>query len=108
MVKMMFMVYRKTGITREQCVAEWMGAQHLSFLEDWKAAGLRRYVQNPATGEEREGVPDGVGELWFDDPAAMDRVMSCPAMVAAFKDGERFLDLDRSYPLVVDERVVIE
>ena len=108
MVKMMFMVHRKTGLTREQCVAEWTGNQHLTFLEDLKAAGLRRYVQNPATGEEREGAPDGIGELWFDDEAAMGRVISCPAMVTGSKDAERFADLERSYPLVVNESVLIE
>ena len=108
MVKMMFMLHRKTGFTREECVAEWTGAQHLSGLDGLKAAGLRRYIQNPATGEEREGAPDGIGELWFDDPTAMDRVMTGPAMATMFKDAERFLDLDRSYPLVVEESVLVE
>ena len=108
MVKMMFMVHRKAELTREQCVAEWTGAPHLSLLDDVKAAGLRRYVQNPATGEERDGAPDGVGELWFDDEGAMDRIMNSPAMATGFEDATRFADLDRSYPLVVNERVVFE
>ncbi len=57
MVKMMFMLYRKTGVTHEQCVTEWMGAQHLSSLDEGKAGGLRRYIQNAVTGDEREGAP---------------------------------------------------
>ncbi len=65
-------------------------------------------MQNPSTGDEREGAPDGIGELWFDDPAAMDDVMNGPAMAKAFDDATRFADLERSYPLVVDERVRIE
>ena len=32
MVKMMFMVFRKSGLTREQFVTEWTGEQHLSFI----------------------------------------------------------------------------
>ena len=108
MVKMMFMVYRKAGVTHEQCVAEWMGTQDLSSLEEGKAAGLRRYIQNPATGEERERAPDGIGELWFDDAATMDRVMNGPPMAKAFEDATRFADLDRSYALIVDEHVRIE
>ena len=59
-------------------------------------------------GDEREGAPDGIGELWFDDPAAMDDVMNGPAMAKAFDDATRFADLERSYPLVVAERVRIE
>ena len=108
MVKMMFMLYRKAGVTHEQCVAEWMGAPHLSSLDEGKAAGLRRYIQNAVTGDEREGAPDGVGELWFDDAATMDRVMNGPAGGKVFEDATRFADLDRSYPLVVDEHVRIE
>ena len=46
--------------------------------------------------------------LWFDDDAAMDRIMNSPAMATAFEDATRFADLDRSYPLVVNESVVIE
>ena len=78
------------------------------FLDDGKVAGLRRYIQNPVTGDEREGAPDGIGELWFDDAATMDRVMNGPAMVTVFEDATRFADLDRSYPLVVEEHLRIE
>ena len=66
MVKMMFMLFRKTGLTREQCLTEWTGEQHLAFRDVLQPVGLRRYVQNPVTGEEHEGAPDGIGELWFE------------------------------------------
>ena len=108
MVKMMFMVFRKAGLTREQFVAGWTGEQHLSFILGLKAEGLHRYIQNPVTGEEHDGAPDGIGELWFDNDAAMDRVMGHPAMVNAFEDAKRFADLERSYPLIVGESVIIE
>ena len=108
MVKMMFMVYRKPPLTRAQCHAEWMGEPHHSYIQALKAAGLRRYVQNACTGDERDGAPDGVGELWFDDPAAMERVLRSEPWQVMGKDGERFVDLERSYALIVDEYVRIE
>ena len=108
MVKMMFMLFRKNGVTREQCVNEWTGEQHLAFRDVLHSVGLRRYVQNLVTGEEHEGGPDGIGELWFDDSAAMDRVLNHAAWLHAFEDAERFADLERSYPLIVEESVIIE
>ena len=43
-----------------------------------------------------------------DGPATMDRVMAHPAMVNGFEDAKRFADLERSYPLIVGESVIIE
>ena len=47
-------------------------------------------------------------ELWFDDSAAMDRVTNHAAWLHAFEDAERFADLERSYPLIAEERVIID
>ena len=42
------------------------------------------------------------------DAETMGRVMNSPAMAAGFEDAKRFLDLDRTYALVVDELVRFE
>lgn len=42
--------------------------------------------QHRVTSPEPEGAPDGIDELWFDDAAAMERVMTSPEMAVAFED----------------------
>ena len=108
MVKIIFLVYRKSDVTREQCQTAWSGTQHLAIVETLKTLGLRRYVQNYFTSEESDSIPAGIGELWCDDEEAMNRVVSSPAMATAFEDAKRFADLDRTVGPVVSERVVVE
>ena len=105
MVKMMFMVYRKPDLTREQCCAEWTGDQHMALVH--KLGGLKRYIQNVGTGEQPSGAPDGVGELWFDDAAAMDQMLASTAWDDASEDSLRFIDPTRAYALTVDETLRI-
>ena len=106
MVKFMFIGYRKPGLSRDQYFAEWEGDAHVSMLRE--VAGVRKWVQNRVTGESEASRPDGIGELWFDSTESMHQALLSPEMVAAFEDGKRFVDLDRSYGLYVDEKVVIE
>jgi uncharacterized protein (TIGR02118 family) len=49
---------------------------------------------------------DGIGELWFDRKAAMEQAMNSPEMAQAAEDAKRFLDMERTYALVVDEKTV--
>jgi uncharacterized protein (TIGR02118 family) len=69
--------------------------------------GLMRWVQNHAIAVPSEGAADGVGELWFDSPAAMEQAMNSPQMAAAVEDARRFLNLERTYALVVEEKTVM-
>ena len=103
MVKLVFMIYKKPGLSREECLAMWTGEQHLALLEPMKDLGFIKYVQNRVTSEEPAGAPDGIGELWFEDAEAMERVMNSPEMAAGFEDAKRFLDLEKSHGLGVDE-----
>jgi uncharacterized protein (TIGR02118 family) len=68
--------------------------------------GLKRWVQNHATTVPSEAAPDGIGELWFDSQAAMEQAMNSRQMAAAVEDAKRFLDMERTYALVVDEKTV--
>jgi uncharacterized protein (TIGR02118 family) len=103
MVKLVFMVFRKPGISREECLAMWTGEQHLALLEPTKKLGFMKYVQNRVTSQDPEGAPDGIGELWFEDAEAMEQVMNSLEMGAGFEDAKRFADLDKSHGLVVEE-----
>ena len=108
MVKMMFLVYCKADVTREECQREWAGDQHLEVIPKLEARGLKRYVQNFVTSEEGDRIPDGIGELWFEDEAAMTRAVNSAEMAAGFEDLKRFGDGDKTVGLAVKERVVLE
>ena len=73
MVKAVYMVARKPGLTIQEFQAHWREV-HGSLVE--KVPGLRRYVQNPAVLEAyalRPMTHDGFAEMWFDDLAALHR-----------------------------------
>ena len=99
------MVFKKSGLTREQCQAEWSSDRHLGLGR--KIPGMRRYVQNYVTSDPVEAAPDGIGEMWFDDAAAMDNAVNSPEMAAGFEDAKQFADLERTLGLSVDEKPII-
>jgi uncharacterized protein (TIGR02118 family) len=105
MKKVVFVLFRKSSLTHEQCIAQWNGQQHTSIVK--KVPGLRRWIQNQATQMSNEIVADGIGELWFDDAAAMEQGMNSPQMAEAIEDAKRFLDMEKTYALTVDEKSVI-
>ena len=54
-----------------------------------------------------EAAPDAIGELWFATSDAMKSAMESPEMGAAVEDAKRFLDMNRTYALFVEEKTVI-
>jgi uncharacterized protein (TIGR02118 family) len=103
-MKVVFVLFRKHGLTHEESLAQWEGDQHTSIVR--MVPGLKRWVQNHAIAVPSEGGADGIGELWFDSPAAMEQAMNSPQMTAGVEDAKRFLDMDRTYTLIVDEKTV--
>jgi uncharacterized protein (TIGR02118 family) len=103
-MKVIFVLFRKHGLTHEESLGQWEADQHTSIVR--MVPGLKRWVQNHAIAVPSEGGADGIGELWFDSPAAMEQAMNSPQMKAAVEDAKRFLDMERTYALVVDEKPV--
>ena len=103
--KVVFVLFRRAGLSHDQCLGEWKGERHVSLVRN--VPGLRRWVQNHVASLPGESAPDGLGELWFDDPEAMKKAMGSPKMAAAVEDAKRFLDMARTYALTVHENVVI-
>ncbi len=68
---------------------------------------MKKWVQNHVTSVPSEVAVDGIGELWFDDAKAMEQAMNSPEMAAAVEDAKNFLDMERTYAVVVDEKTVI-
>ena len=100
-----FVLYRKAGLSHEQSVAEWNGQRHIALVK--QVPGLKRWIQNHVMSAPNDGAPDGIGELWFDGAREMEQAMSSPQMGAAVEDAKRFLDMERSYALVVDAKTII-
>lgn len=102
--KIVFVLHRRSDLSHDACVTEWMGIQHTGVVG--KVPGLRRWVQNhPASPSDL--TPDGIGELWFSDAQALEQAMKSAEMTAAVEDAKRFLDLQKTYAMVVIERAII-
>jgi uncharacterized protein (TIGR02118 family) len=106
MAKMMFILHRRADLTREQCYAQWAGQQHTAIVKS--VPGLRRWVQNRITTTSNGSACDGIGELWFDSPAALEQALGSPEIAAAAEDAKRFLDMERTAMVIVGEDTIIE
>jgi uncharacterized protein (TIGR02118 family) len=107
MPKVIFILHRKDGTTRQQCLERWAGDRHTSIVG--RIPGLTRWVQNYAQSAPGEPAAcDGVGELWFESNDAMQRALSSPEMSAAVEDAENFLDMEKTGLVVVEERTILE
>ena len=100
-MKVLFVLFKKPGLSHEQCLAEWSGEQHTSIVK--KVPGLSKWVQNHVGTLPNQAAPDGIGELWFDSSDAM----QSPGMAASVEDAKRFLDMGKTYALVVDEKHIV-
>ena len=91
MVKAVFMVGRRPGLTVQEFQERWAG-EHGQLVS--KLPGLRRYVQNHAVLEAygsatRPMTHDGFSELWFDDLASLQAAARTPEWEAVREDGKR-------------------
>jgi uncharacterized protein (TIGR02118 family) len=105
LTKVIFILQRRAGQTREQCYEQWSGQQHTSIVKS--VPGLRRWVQNRVSSAPDEAVCDGIGELWFDSPVALEQALGSPEMAAASEDSKRFLDMERTAMLIVAADTII-
>ncbi len=105
MAKIIFVLHRKAGSTREQCSQYWSGETHTSIVK--KIPGLKKWVQDHVVTAPGEPVCDGIGEMWFEDDAAMENALKSPEMGAAAEDAKNFLDMEKTGLLIVAEKTVI-
>ena len=105
-MKVLFVLYRRSDLSHEQALAEWSGPRHTAIVRE--VPGLKKWVQNHVVEVTSEAAADGIGELWFDSAEAMEHAMHSPQMGAAVEDSKQFLDMQRTYALVVQEKTVIE
>ena len=106
MAKVIFVLQRKPGMTREDCSESWAGQQHTSIVS--KIPGLTRWVQNHVISAPGDPVCDGIGELWFDSDEVMHNALASPEMAAAVEDARTFLDMDKTGLVIVEERAAYD
>lgn len=122
MIKMVFTIRRRDGMTRADFQRYWR-EQHAALIK--RHAGtlhIRRYVQvhlhetdlDDAVASPRGSEPryyDGVAELWWDSLEDLTAAFSTDAGQAAaaeiLQDERRFMDLPKSPLWLGDENVVI-
>jgi len=109
MVKLIYVITRKEGLSVAEFQAHWRET-HAPIAA--AIPGIRRYVQCHTLPElydaERAPSYDGVAELWFDDLAAMRKAFGTEETATAREDELKFIDHSKSFMIVTEEKPIIE
>jgi uncharacterized protein (TIGR02118 family) len=122
MIKLVFTLRRREGMTREEFQTYWR-EQHAPLVKSHaEVLRIRRYVQTHARDTNLDGLIatsrgsepgfyDGVAELWWDSSEDLVAAYSTEAGQAAgaalLEDERRFIDLPRSPLWLGEEHAVI-
>lgn len=85
MVKLVALLKRKDGMTRE-AFANWWLHEHAPLAR--QLPGLRGYRINLTMPSDEEPMFDGTAELWFDSVEAMEAAFASPLGVRAGEDAD--------------------
>ena len=106
MIKLMFVSYRKSDLSHEDCLTEAKGEQHVSTVS--KIPGLVKWKENHVNPMPNDNAADIIAELWFESAESMQNAMGTSEWEAAVEDAQRFLDMEKTYAMTVEENVFIE
>jgi uncharacterized protein (TIGR02118 family) len=107
MVKLVYCVCRKTGLSRAEFIRYWADVHGPIGA---RIPGLRKLVQSYTVslpGDRRPADFDGMAELWFDDFAAILKARQSPEWAASTADEANFADPTRSAYFVSEERQIL-
>jgi uncharacterized protein (TIGR02118 family) len=122
MIKLVFNLRRRPGMTREEFQAYWRDHHAPLVSRHAETLRIRRYVQTHARSSEvaaaqsaargsEPDVYDGQAELWWDSLDDVIGAASTPAgqqaAVDLLEDERRFIDLERSPLWIGEEHVVV-
>lgn len=99
MIKLMYILKRKDGMSREEFKDYWLNTHAPMVL---KLPNLRRYVINIALGNAEF---DGVAELWFDSKEDMDSALKSEQGKAVISDAGNFVG--KAHALTVEEHSLL-
>ena len=100
MIKRISLIRRKDGITAEEFWEHYTGP-HAAIVR--KMPGVRKMVLSRVVGPQSVAW-DAVGELWFDDAAAVERAFADP-QIAGLLAHDRPLFLGQSEVIIAEETV---
>lgn len=106
MVKLVTYFKRKAGLSVEAFHAEWRTTHAEKAL---RVPGLRGYVQSHVLlSGYRKGEPfcDGLAEIWFADPEALDAARASPAFTEARADADRFRESSTAGAMLTVEHLI--
>jgi uncharacterized protein (TIGR02118 family) len=109
MIKAVYLMYRKPGADVAEFQNYWRSV-HGELVR--KVPGIRRYTQchTLLSGYGRPTPPpaDGIEELSFDSPRAIEALESSEEGRSAIKDLEKFADTDRICRILTEEIIIKE
>ena len=122
MVKLVFALRRREGMSREEFQRYWLETHGPLVRSHAETLGIRRYVQVHSLPDEVQqglrgsrGAPepyDGVAELWYDSLAAIGAAVSSDAgraaAMALLEDERVFIDHARSPLFFAEEHSIID
>ena len=106
MIKLVYCVAKKPGMTREE-FSGYFREVHGPIGR--RIPGVRRLVQShalPPGGDSRLPDFDGMAELWFDDVEALLRARRSPEWAVSTADEKNFLDPSRFAYFVSEEHEI--
>ena len=112
MIKMSQFLTRRADLTHEQFIDYWQ-KEHWPLIISLGPAkeNTRRYVQQHSIIVP-EGLPtapyDGYAEAWFDDLAALQRMVTSPEWKIVQKDELTFLDTVKTLTLFTEAKVTYD
>jgi uncharacterized protein (TIGR02118 family) len=122
MIKLVFTLRRRPGMTREEFQAYWRDGHAMLVSRHAETLRIRRYVQTHARSSEvaaaqsaargsEPDVYDGQAELWWDSLEDVIAAISTPAgqqaAIELLEDERRFIDLAQSPLWIGEEHVVV-
>ena len=107
MIKLVYCITKKPGLTDEEFFQYWEGA-HGGMAA--RLPHLRRLVQSHrllVPGDKYPPDYDGMAELWFDDAAALLAARESPEWKAITEDEVNFIDRGKVAYFVSEEHVIV-
>jgi uncharacterized protein (TIGR02118 family) len=107
MIKLVYCITKKPGMTDEEFFRYW---EHVQGPIGARISGLRRLVQSHRVhvpDDTRTADYDGMAELWFDDMEALLEARKSPEWRASSKDEDNFIDRSKvAYFVSVEHSIV--
>jgi uncharacterized protein (TIGR02118 family) len=108
MVKVVYCITKKTGLSDEQFFHYW---REVHGRVGARIPRLRKLVQSRrlnVPGDQHQPDYDGMAELWFDDVEALLAARQSPEWKASTEDEANFIDHNKVAYFVSEEQVILE